>query len=323
MQGAGGALVLGVIFNTFIVRTNSSEQNQNMTPGEWLNECYNELQQIFVSFDGSMLVSLIMGIIDDNTGEMHYFNAEHPFPVLYRNNIASFLADEIDIHKIGIIGFDEEFKIRKFNLQYGDMVFIGSDGRDDLMIGFDNKTGNRIILEDGEQFLRRIEESNGDLYQLAKSIKDYGEITDDLSIIKIQYGDNTFLEIEESTTSSTQIDVNNQIELRLIKKLIIDSKYEEAKYKLEKILDSGYENYYLKYLKGICNIRLENFNEAIKDFSDSLEQKNDFYDAIDALGNVFLRKKNYKEAYNCWKKAYTIDPKSDLKIKMLKIENKI
>ncbi|MCB1317834.1 MAG: SpoIIE family protein phosphatase, partial [Leptospiraceae bacterium] len=75
MQGAGGALVLGVVYNAFVTRTMFSGHQQNKAPEVWLRDCYYELQNVFISFDGSMFISVVMGLLDEISGVMYYINA--------------------------------------------------------------------------------------------------------------------------------------------------------------------------------------------------------------------------------------------------------
>ncbi len=189
IQGAGGSLVLGVVFNAFITRTKYVPGASNVSPEEWLVSCYRELQDVFVSFEGSMLISATMGIIDDENGAMYYFNAEHPWTVLYREGQARFIEEELLNRKIGTIiaGKGQKVKLRTIQLKPKDIIISGSDGRDDLLIGYDEETGLRIINEDEELFLQNVEKGKGKLREIVKEIKKIGELTDDLSLIRISY----------------------------------------------------------------------------------------------------------------------------------------
>ncbi len=186
IQGASGALVLGVVFRSFVSRTKTVSSYYSQPPELWLNECFLELQNIFESFGGSMFVSVVLGLVDLKSGILFFLNAEHPRTVLYRNGVASFIEDKLELRKIGITGLESKMKIKTFFLEKGDSIFVGSDGRDDLLLGVDPK-GIPVINEDELQFLKRVEESKGDLDLLVKGIQNYGELTDDLSIVKLSY----------------------------------------------------------------------------------------------------------------------------------------
>ena len=70
----------------------------------------------------------------------------------------------------------------KFQLIPGDIVFVGSDGRDDIRIG-----ESRIMNEDETLFLKSVTDSKGNLQELVRILESTGEISDDLSIIRIGY----------------------------------------------------------------------------------------------------------------------------------------
>ncbi|MBI3394769.1 MAG: SpoIIE family protein phosphatase [Spirochaetia bacterium] len=186
IQGAGGAIVLGTVFKSLISRTQMSSQSQNRYPEQWLKECFVELQNVFVSFDGTMLVSAVIGLVEDETGMLYYINAEHPWVVLYRAGKARYLEDDLLLRKIGVEGLESSLSVRYCQLEPDDVLVLGSDGRDDLLIGQDGQ-GNRIINEDSNNFLRVVESGNGDLYRMEQVLLTSGELTDDLSMMRIGY----------------------------------------------------------------------------------------------------------------------------------------
>lgn len=196
IQGAGGALVLGVVFRSIIERTKIFKPNMELFPEQWLKICFIELQNVFTSFDGSMLVSIVMGLIEETTGALFFLNAEHPWTVLYRDGKAEFLEQQLYLHKVGMLGLDGSLKIQTFQMHPGDSVIIGSDGRDDIMLGMDTD-GHRNINEDGEQFLKHVEKGNGELKGITNEILKQGEFTDDYTLIKLAYleEDNQLIEV--------------------------------------------------------------------------------------------------------------------------------
>lgn len=181
LQGAGGAIVLGTVFHAALSRP---ERTASATPEEWLRECYEELQNVFVTFDGSMLVSAAAGLIDIENRVLYHFNAEHPRTVLYRDGRASFLAESY-LMKIGVRGQEEHFRVVREELRAGDIIIAGSDGRDDLCTG-NEADGSRIINADESLFLRIVEKAQADLQAIQTELEKAGEITDDLSLIRIR-----------------------------------------------------------------------------------------------------------------------------------------
>ena len=186
MQGAGGALVLGVVFKSVINRTNLSAQASNKRPERWLKDCFLELQNIFVTFDGTMLISAVMGLLDDESGVLYYINAEHPWVCLLRQGKAQFIEHQLLLRKIGIEGLEGNLRVSAFRMLPDDAIFVGSDGRDDVSLGVDSR-GNRIINEDEYQFLRRVEEGRGLLPEIEEAIAKHGQLTDDFTLIRIGY----------------------------------------------------------------------------------------------------------------------------------------
>jgi len=186
MQGAGGALVLGTVYKAMIARTQQSSAMQNKYPEQWLKECFLELQNVFVSFDGSMLASAVIGLLDEDRGFLYYLNAEHPGTVLYRDGKARFIDDERIFRKIGVPDLEGRIFLRTLALEQGDLLFFGSDGRDDLLLGHDLE-GRRIINEDETMFLACVEEGRGDLAAIQAAIESRGQLTDDFSLLRVAF----------------------------------------------------------------------------------------------------------------------------------------
>jgi len=187
IQGAGGALVMAVLYNSYIDRTPLFASLYQKTPEAWLMEIYEELQRVFASFNGSMLISAILGLIDEETGAMYFFNAEHPWLIRYHNGKAVFVENELTMRKIGSIETDTGITIRAMQLQYNEVIFLGSDGRDDVLVGIDAETGQRVINEDETRFLHCLEDADGELQRLVENVARDSELTDDFTLIRIEW----------------------------------------------------------------------------------------------------------------------------------------
>jgi len=187
IQGAGGALVLGAVFQSIMDRTRAKEEYQNVYPERWMKETFIQLQKVFESFDGSMLVSVFLCVIENHNGAMYCVNAEHPQAVLLRRGKASFLPLEKQHRKLGTPDLNDKLSFGTFMLEPGDVVILGSDGRDDISLGNTAAMG-RKINEDEELFLRSAEKTQGTLQRLRDEIASHGEITDDLTMIRIAFG---------------------------------------------------------------------------------------------------------------------------------------
>lgn len=183
IQGAGGCLVFGAVFRAIVDRVSLQEHCE---PDEWLRQMVIELQKIFETFECSMLISAFFFLIDNATGEFYSISAEHPRAVIYRTGRASFLPMQHRLLKLGMPEFDADFKINRGRLSMGDALIIGSDGRDDLLQENLTSGGSRIDT-DAEKFLRTVERGAGEPIKIAREITDSGEISDDLSLVRIAY----------------------------------------------------------------------------------------------------------------------------------------
>lgn len=185
MQGAGGALVLGAVFKSIIERTRFSAFMKDLYPERWLKNAFIELHRVFESFEGSMLVSIVLGVIEDDTGFSYYMNAEHPYSILYRDGIASFLGENVFYRKLGSQLVEGTLSVQTFQFMPGDVLFNGSDGRDDILL--ENIDGKKNMNYDETRILRIVEESKGDLERINSLLEREGVLTDDLSIMRIEW----------------------------------------------------------------------------------------------------------------------------------------
>lgn len=194
MQGAGGALVLGAVFYSIVERTRSVPAMQQLSPERWLKNAFLELDKVFESFDGSMLVSLVIGLLDTGTGLLYYVNAEHPWSILYREGAATFIERELYVRKLGMSA-DGRLSIRVFELKPGDSLICGSDGRDDIMLHAAD--GRARMNEDEDLILSAVRAADGDLRRMYEISAQRGEITDDYSLLKIRYYGDAMPEAEK------------------------------------------------------------------------------------------------------------------------------
>ncbi|MCB1310176.1 MAG: SpoIIE family protein phosphatase, partial [Leptospiraceae bacterium] len=83
-------------------------------------------------------------------------------------------------------GRDRPVVVDSFALQSGDVIIVGTDGRDDLCIGTDER-GFQIVNENEELFLEVVQESAGNLERIHEELLQRGDLMDDLALIRIQY----------------------------------------------------------------------------------------------------------------------------------------
>ncbi|MCB1178143.1 MAG: SpoIIE family protein phosphatase, partial [Leptospiraceae bacterium] len=179
-QGAGGVIVLGTALDVIIKRLKENP-NLKISPTKWLEGVFKELDNVFKSFDGLMQMSAVIGLLKEETGQIYFINAEQPLSVLIRDKKAEFVEKGSIHNKLGFaFGFEENKKvdIHTLTLEKGDIFLLGSDGRENLFI-------DGSIDSDSDLFLKLAEEHNGDLNKIVEDITKNGEITDDLSLLKI------------------------------------------------------------------------------------------------------------------------------------------
>ncbi|MCS6971764.1 MAG: SpoIIE family protein phosphatase, partial [Leptospiraceae bacterium] len=334
MQGAGGILVLGSVFQSIIDRTKLSPKDQDVFPEQWLKYTFIELHRVFEVFDGSMLVSLVMGLIDDESGLLYYINAEHPWSVLYRDGKASFIEKELALRKLGTQGVSGQIEVQTFQMQPRDVIIVGSDGRDDLMLGTD-ESGARIINEDETLFLRIVEEAGGDLSKIRETLEQYGELTDDLSLLRIGYKedvqhDHTSLsqqvlqllnraraaardgnlklaigDLEEALRiDNAQPDVMRD----LVRAYLKDRQFEKAANLAEDYIHIRPGDSEFLYIISYCNKVLHNYAKAA-DFGERLRLRDHrMVKNLINLADIYYRSKNYDRARMILEQAAKVDP---------------
>ncbi|MCW7458890.1 SpoIIE family protein phosphatase [Leptospira bandrabouensis] len=183
MQGAGGALVFGAVFQSIVQRTKTDPGYQAFGPEDWLKYNLQEMHMIFEAFDGTMLVSLTMGLLEEETGKLYFLNAEHPSIVLYRNGKAEYLQADVSYRKLGTLGAMPIHNTKEVQLQSGDVLIVGSDGKDDILCI--DSSGKWEVNSDEQVFLRIVESTQGNLQAIIKQIESLGQIIDDISLIRI------------------------------------------------------------------------------------------------------------------------------------------
>ncbi len=203
VQGAGGALVLAVAFRAFLhLSADGQAPLRGRAPAEWLLRLTEELQRVFRPFEGRMLVTLIVGLVHETSGQVYAINAGHPAAVLLRDGRASPVF-EARMEAIGAPdaapasapeyaatasdqpppAFVPESAVAELRLRPDDRLIAGSDGRDDLRQR--HGAGLRMVDNDPARFLRIVEAERGDLDRIAEKLRAAGELVDDLSLLRL------------------------------------------------------------------------------------------------------------------------------------------
>ncbi len=294
MQGAGGAIVMGTVMNSIMSRSTSNRRRYD-GPKEWLKQTYSELNNVFLAFDGSMLISCVVGLISTD-GKLYYFNAEHPFVILYRDNKSIFLDDSnAFLFKLGS-PVEQEFALNEVQLEPGDMLLVGSDGKDDLNISDDRKIGDRILNEDEKLFLKTVSNSEGDLNKIYSNLLAIGDLTDDLSLLRIEYIGS------EEVIQSVQL-IGDR--LKPVLKHIQHFQFEKA---LQLLSEIDGENYQILYYTGLCMERLGQGKEAIGYLERALNLNKNHASSLWLLGYINYRAGYYDSAVKLLEKSYKSNP---------------
>lgn len=182
LQGAGGALVLGSVFTSILARPVSAGDWKD--PGKWILETFRELQYVFQTFDGSMLVTAFIGLLDES-GNLYYMISDHPSPILLRDGQASFLTVKKRYPKFGIAKWESEFQAERFQMRPGDVILVGSDGKDDLIK--DKDQNEFISTETDNLILKIVEKTDSVLPNIVEALREIGDLFDDISLVRIEF----------------------------------------------------------------------------------------------------------------------------------------
>ncbi|MCB1157512.1 MAG: SpoIIE family protein phosphatase, partial [Leptospiraceae bacterium] len=287
MQGAGGSLVMGVVMNSILARSAANDRILDLSPAEWLSKTYQEVHSVFKSFNGTMVISAVFFVVDDETGDCWYFNAEHPFTVLFRDGKASFIENDLKLRKLGLDS-EIEFQVYDFRMKPGDVLILGSDGRDDINLSPNQPF--KTLNEDEFLFLRHVEKGNGILEEIVASIENTGELTDDLSLLRIGFKEGI---LEEESFELNSLNTNTALENiyhniseseEITKSKVLEKVYKEAKEKyesgeIERSIEILRENYHngnsskkIARLLGLLYFKNKQYKEAANLLSEYLEQ---------------------------------------------------
>ncbi|MBU42895.1 MAG: stage II sporulation protein E [Spirochaetaceae bacterium] len=295
MQGAGGAIVMGTAMNNILARSAGDDRVLNVSPEEWLTETYEELHNLFLAFDGLMMLSAVVGVIDEETGMMTYFNAEHPWTVLYRKGQATFIEQELMLRKLGSPS-EFKFQVQRFQLEPGDVLFAGSDGRDDLDLS--GGADVRTINEDETLFLKYVEEADGDLLAIVDRIHATGTVTDDLSLLRVGF--------QETGSGSKIGDIDSL--LRMAREGQQGNDVSGALRKLDQLLEIDPDHGNALRLKGRILMMENRYQEAVQPLSQLAELEPDNSDAFFSLSVCYKHLRQHDMAIQTGERVASAQP---------------
>ncbi|HRP69336.1 MAG TPA: SpoIIE family protein phosphatase [Turneriella sp.] len=186
LQGAGGVLVLGTALRSLLERTYITEELRKLSPERWLKNAFLELHRLFASFNGSMMVSMVCLLVHDRSGYTVMINAEHPRGILLRAGHSEYISGHDGLRKLGNTAVKGRLWVDTFMFQEGDVIILGSDGRDDVIVGYDEHK-QPVINQDDDNFLTIVRMEAGDLTRIYQRLKKTSEIVDDISLVRVEY----------------------------------------------------------------------------------------------------------------------------------------
>ncbi len=305
MQGAGGALVMGVVVNSILARSARNDWVLDSTPEKWLADVYYEVNRIFKSFSGSMVISCVAMLISDETGTAYYFNAEHPFSVLYRDGEASFIENSLKLRKLGL---DSEipFEVQTLELKPGDIVILGSDGRDDIDLTPDEPF--KTINEDENLFLQHVLNGKGDLSKIYESILAKGAITDDISLVRISYRESEArLSFQKDVMIEDKISELDKIFERG-RELVKEGNLKEAFEFLRKVYYENSQHPRISKLFGAVAFRVKEYDTVIEVTKNYLLREPLYADFWFYQAVSLKKKGKYEEALNSSMQLFYMHP---------------
>ncbi|WP_078123654.1 SpoIIE family protein phosphatase [Leptospira alexanderi] len=185
LQGASGALIFCSVVKSFL----QTQDYEFRNPENWLFLLHSNLQAVFESFDGSMLVSGILSLYQIETGDLFFINCEHPPIILSRNGKTSYIFERAIIRKIGFPdSSDTKVKIEYYKLLPEDTILYGSDGREDLYMQDPLCSSRKLKSSVPDLFFELVRHSIPEPKDLEFKITEKGVLSDDLSFLRIQTG---------------------------------------------------------------------------------------------------------------------------------------
>ena len=305
IQGAGGALVLGAAFNATLIQAKLGKSSIQY-PEIWLRDTYRDLQNIFVSFDGTMYMSILMGLVDEETGFMYFLNCEHPFTVLYRQGQASFLEEELELRKLGVPGEEEKVSIKSFQLHAGDVIICGSDGRDDLITV--KPDGTESINEVEFLFLRHVELCDGDIGRILDYTRTNFTLMDDISLLRISYKEN----VPDSMGPQVPVPVRESMERS--RELIAEGREEEALNTIEHFLHHGRDLPELLKTVGRLYFNKGEYTQAAECFKEYVSIVPDDQEYLYVVSNSLRLAERFEEAADFGERLLLREPSNVLNL---------
>lgn len=296
-HGAGGALILGVVVNSILSRSAASRKIlEYTTPRRWLQDCFEELNRVFLAFNGNLQASASFILVEES-GKGYFINAGHPPAILYRKGQASYLEkDNNETSKLGDLKEKKDVHLQTFQIKEKDCIFIGSDGKDKILSEAVN--GNQEKKHKQPKILQLVESTEGKLLKLRKELLAKKYLHDDISLLVLDFQKTPEVKISKESIYFGDSDIDKKLKLEesSIEDYIITTIENENKTVSDLYLE-GRKN----YLDGKIQKALEILSSAY--------QKNDKNQKLNKLyGLVCFKGKEYETAIRILNHYLSQDP---------------
>ena len=132
-----------------------------------------------------MMATAICGLLEEQQGVLYFVNAEHPRPVLYRDERVRYaMPDEFITQKFGMLSGPGPLQINVMSLKAGDILVMGSDGRQDILL---NGRPEDEVNEDPDLFLDFVKRGAGRPREIITRLLEVGQLADDISLMSLSY----------------------------------------------------------------------------------------------------------------------------------------
>ncbi|HRP70671.1 MAG TPA: tetratricopeptide repeat protein, partial [Turneriella sp.] len=197
--------------------------------------------------------------------------------------------------------------VKEFSFKVGDILFLASDGRDDIVIKEGDSNTTRVINEDEKAFLNVILRGEGDLQKTVNNLRQTGGLSDDLSIIRIE-----ILGFNSEAIRKEKKSIKETVRERLveIKDLIRKKNYAGAAHALQHVsTELSIENVPEYYIL-LSRIQLNDgqLQMARQSLEKALQLGHEVAPAYKSLGNIFYKLKMLPEAIDAWEHALKLNP---------------
>ena len=184
MGDVSGKGIPAALFMGIIQMLQRSECEENLPPGEWVNQINKHL---LVNNDSMMFVTYFLGVVDLKTGVMTYVNCGHNPPCILRADGSVSLLEECHGGPLGV--FDDAYESSELRFAPGEGIYLYTDGVTEAM--------NPARMQFGDETLRTLlqdlsaghtaDEVVKTVLQSVREFADGAEQSDDITMLCFRF----------------------------------------------------------------------------------------------------------------------------------------